>query len=340
MLLLDAIYINNSGGFKLLKQLVNELHNTRKDVYYLLDSRVYFDFLPNENATYAKASIVSRHLFYLRNKTKFTKVLTFGNVPPTIKLKIPVYTYFHNYSFLEDSIKGTARLKSWFIKTFSSNTSFWIVQTEHMKKILSAKFNLKESCILILPFFEDIILPFEKKSFYYPKTSGIRFIYVSDGHPYKNHSNLILAFSKYSKISPDSSLHLTIDNKHTELIKIIEFEVNKGTKIFNTGLIPFESVKDKLLNSDILVYPSLFESFGMGLIESAQLGLPICASDLPYVFDVVTPNSTFNPFSVNSIYLALLNSHKLLGKKATLNIKSQLPDLIEILSHEKTKGFV
>ena len=39
MLLIDAVYINNSGGLELLFTLISKLESLDIDVHYLLDSR-------------------------------------------------------------------------------------------------------------------------------------------------------------------------------------------------------------------------------------------------------------------------------------------------------------
>lgn len=39
MLLIDAVYINNSGGLELLFTLISRLESLDIDVHYLLDSR-------------------------------------------------------------------------------------------------------------------------------------------------------------------------------------------------------------------------------------------------------------------------------------------------------------
>jgi glycosyltransferase involved in cell wall biosynthesis len=47
------------------------------------------------------------------------------------------------------------------------------------------------------------------------------------------------------------------------------------------------------------------ESFGLPLIEARQAGLPILASELDYVRDVVDPEQTFDPDSPMSIARAV-----------------------------------
>ena len=57
---------------------------------------------------------------------------------------------------------------------------------------------------------------------------------------------------------------------------------------------------------DCLIYPSTHESFGLPLYEAFQIGIPILASELDYVRDIVDPNQSFNPSSYVSIALSIM----------------------------------
>jgi glycosyltransferase involved in cell wall biosynthesis len=54
-----------------------------------------------------------------------------------------------------------------------------------------------------------------------------------------------------------------------------------------------------------LIYPSTFESFGLPLIEARQAGLPVLASELDYVRDILDPEQVFDPESAISIARAV-----------------------------------
>jgi glycosyltransferase involved in cell wall biosynthesis len=335
MILIDALYVNNGGGKRLLNLFVKELSKNNNNVFYLFDSRVNgdFNFLDKNKVAYVNASLFKRHIFYLKNKNKFTCVFSFGNIPPTISLKIPVYTYFHNYTFLMNGIYGFSLLKSLIIRLLNRNTSYWVVQSNLVKEKLAESWSIDKDKVLVLPFFEDIINIYKNKTNVKYDSSAINFVYISDGHNYKNHKNLIIAFVKYSKSYPNSTLTLTIGHNYVDLINNINNARKKGAMIYNKGLISYSDVVTQLINSDVVVYPSTVESFGLGLIEAAQLGLPICAANLPYVFEVVIPNCTFDPLSTDSIYQSLINSHKILGHSSELVCKSKLINLIKIITN-------
>jgi len=71
-------------------------------------------------------------------------------------------------------------------------------------------------------------------------------------------------------------------------------------------------------SSSALIYPSLFESFGLPLVEANQYGLPIIASELDYVRDVVDPEETFDPNSSKSIYRSVKRFLKINNDKTNV----------------------
>ena len=80
--------------------------------------------------------------------------------------------------------------------------------------------------------------------------------------------------------------------------------------------------------ADIFIYPSSFESFGLGLVEAIQFGLPVLASDLPYVFDVVSPSNTFNPLDENSIFNVMCDHETNSKKPSKILINNKLKEMI------------
>ena len=235
MLLIDGLYINNGGGKTLLDLLVKKVSKENVDVMYLFDKRILHEYkhLNLKNATFISASILQRHIFYLKNRSKITSVLAFANIPPTVKLNCKVYTYFHNILFILNS-KSANRfnvlsiwLKSSFIKFIKRNTTIWVVQSNYVKKELQREWKIKSNDILVLPIYYNELKVVSKNKLAL-NHNAIKFIYVSDGHYYKNHKKLINAFSKYNKLYPKSSLTLTISQDYKEI---------KAEAIINSSMI-------------------------------------------------------------------------------------------------------
>ena len=57
------------------------------------------------------------------------------------------------------------------------------------------------------------------------------------------------------------------------------------------------NIPELLLNSDIFVFPSLYEGLGGALIEAQSAGLPIACNDIPVFHEVVRKNQNANLFN-------------------------------------------
>jgi len=93
-----------------------------------------------------------------------------------------------------------------------------------------------------------------------------------------------------------------------DTIKMID-KSGLSSKIWFLGECNAEKIKALYLNSDLLIQPSRFESYGMAIGEALQLGLPVFASDagaLPSVYKT-TPVRFFKTEDVTSL-IGLLTS--------------------------------
>lgn len=311
MLLLDSLYINNSGGKILLDYLVETFEANKVPVFYLFDERCKGDFpmVPNRRKVFMKATLINRHSFYKSKKKKFSRVFSFGNLSPTIRLDVPVYTYFHQPLFLDvpESVsfldKAKVKVKTMVLNALKSNTNIWFVQSEHIKKRLVSKYNIKEDNVILMPFYPP--LGNSKKDY---KRQKDGFVYISNGGPHKNHHNLISAFCNHFDKNKKGSLHITISEKFPELLKLIKTKINQGYPIINHGFINREDLMEIYQSNEYLIYPSLAESFGLGLVEAIENGCKVIGADLPYTYAVCKPSLVFDPLDPCDIERALFNS--------------------------------
>ncbi|MBK8524694.1 MAG: glycosyltransferase [Betaproteobacteria bacterium] len=114
-----------------------------------------------------------------------------------------------------------------------------------------------------------------------------------------------------------STLALTVDsNQYAQLIGWIDLRVSSsGLKIRNLGHLSACDITTLYAESGALIYPSLFESYGLPLLEATSFGLPIIASELDYVRDVSDPVFSFDPTSAVSIARSV---KRYLGRKDRL----------------------
>lgn len=309
MVLIDAIYINNSGGKILLDYLIQELEKTEKEVYYLLDKRVegkigYLKGSKNK-VLFMKASLLDRHRFYLKNRNEFDSVLCFGNLPPSVRLQASVYTYFHQQLYIQLPKNATSRLKISFffkkniLKFLFYNTDYWLLQTDLIKTNFSTEFNLDSNKIVVCPFYPQ----FHDNSNVARNRNS--YVYVSNAPPHKNHKRLINAFCNFYDRYKIGKLTLTVSNEFNDLVSIIEEKIKLNYPIENIGFVDRDDLRKIYKESQYLIYPSLAESFGLGIVEAIENGCKVIGADLPYTYAVCKPTLTFDPLDENSIFQAL-----------------------------------
>ena len=275
---------------------------------------------------FLKPSLIKRHIFYLKNKNKFSKIFAFSNIPPTVKMKCEVITYFQNVILLDKGYKNIKlELKKIVFKLLRNYTNYWFVQTNSVKNLLE-KNDIQAEKIKVYPFFQQ----YDSKILQ-NKIQEYKFIYVSSGEEYKNHKNLFLAFQAFNKEFPATELIVTISNNYKDLITLINNYKLSGININNINNMTHQAILQKYNDIDFVIYPSLKESFGLGLIEAAQFNLPIITADLDYVYDVIEPVEVFNPNDIESILNSFRKFKNLISKKSNLKVENKLNQIIEEL---------
>lgn len=336
MILVDALYINDGGGKILLDCLIKELEKTDKTIFYLIDSRnkSVFNHIKNSNKIiYLEAGIIKRHLFYRKNHLNFTKVFCFGNIPPTTKLDCDVLCYFHNFNFLQIPLefsllqKTKHKFKFMFIKYFAKNVSCWFVQSSLVKQKLQSKIDCPHDTIKLLPFYDEFSTNI--KSNVTRKLDN--YIYVSNGLPHKNHKRLIDAFCRFYDKHNVGKLTLTVDDSFTDLNGIIKIKQEVGYPIVNMIFSDRVSLQKAYLASNFLIFPSVSETFGLGLIEALQNGCNIIGADLPYTYEICLPSLVFDPKSTDSIFEVFEKSIYGITEVSKPKIKNRLTELVNLI---------
>ena len=333
MILVDALYNNSGGGKVLLDYLIQELEKTDKKIFYLLDSRIKDNIMKIKDTNrvlFISANLIKRHLFYKENKNLFSTVLCFGNLPPNIRLKAKVYTYFHQLLFLklagDLSVKQRVLywLKTKILNRLKKNTDYWLVQTDLVQKQFSKKYKEPLENILLFPFYEE--LPSTQSFIRLPKT----YVYVSNATPHKNHKLLIEAFDEFYSKNKVGKLFLTVSEDFSDVFNLILEKQKLKIPIINLGYVGRDELSQIYQQSEYMIFPSLTESFGLPLIESISKGCKVIASDLPYTEAVCEPSIKFNPMDkqsiINALSLSLLND-----KLSVSKVENKINQLLQLL---------
>ncbi|MDR0389831.1 MAG: glycosyltransferase family 4 protein [Spirochaetaceae bacterium] len=116
-------------------------------------------------------------------------------------------------------------------------------------------------------------------------------LYVSRiDHPVKNHTRLIEAFGIFKERThyPHRLVLAGADNRGADKVKKSAAKSRYRNDIFFTGHFPSKSLPELYSGSDFVVFPSMYEGFGMGALEAMASGVPVaCArsASLPEAAD-------------------------------------------------------
>ena len=142
---------------------------------------------------------------------------------------------------------------------------------------------------------------------------------------------LIEAFCNYFAETGNGVLHLTVNDSFPQLQNLIKAKRDQGYPIINHGFIRRDKLSAIYQSAEYMIYPSLAESFGLGLIEAMESGCRIIGADLAYTYAVCRPSLVFNPLSIRDTERAFADSQSGNIQDTRQLIFNQMSTLIEYL---------
>lgn len=145
----------------------------------------------------------------------------------------------------------------------------------------------------------------ENKKSVISKQYGLDKYFLVQGtrEPRKNLKRIIEAFVKYKDQNPTSKYELAISGKYGWGEDVIKF---KRPDIKILGYIPEKDIVALHAAAACLVYPSLYEGFGLPVIKSLKVGIPVITSINSPMAEIATGASILvNPESIDEIAAAL-----------------------------------
>ncbi|MDO4190519.1 MAG: glycosyltransferase family 1 protein [Bacteroidales bacterium] len=121
---------------------------------------------------------------------------------------------------------------------------------------------------------------------------------VSSIEPRKNLLRLLQAFKKVE----DSQLRLyVVGAKHKVFAEVNTKQIDNDRVVF-TGYLTPEQLYAYYANACVFAYPSLYEGFGIPVLEAMHFGCPVLASDIPPLHEVANDSALYcNPYDVDDI---------------------------------------
>ncbi len=140
--------------------------------------------------------------------------------------------------------------------------------------------------------------------------------------PRKNLDRLLDAWTVVRRIMPDYTLRLFGRNQRWESGS---HRIADGVE--HLGYVSDDVLPDLFRRASLLIYPSLYEGFGLPIIDALISGTPVVASDIEVFRELFEGLVTFvDPFDIESIANGIINS-----------LRHESRDMISQISELKTR---
>ncbi len=114
------------------------------------------------------------------------------------------------------------------------------------------------------------------------------FLFPAITYPHKNHLMLLRAFAKLTMTRPETVLVLTGGAAHMEdEVRSLAVALGVADRVKRTGRIPAEDLDALYREAAALTFPSLYEGFGLPVLEAMSRDCPVIAADATALPEVV-----------------------------------------------------
>lgn len=131
------------------------------------------------------------------------------------------------------------------------------------------------------------------------------FIYVGAIHPRKNVLNLLKAFEAFKTQNPELNHQLLlVGRKSWQLVAIVKYlkKMNFRRDVLFNKNVTDEDLNLLINNATALVYPSLFEGFGLPVIEAFSCGISVITSKGTAMEEIAQEAAhLFNPENIDEL---------------------------------------
>lgn len=300
----DITYYGNILDFADLHRSKEELAelsykiNLNKSISYSIYRRIW-DFLPFSYNTFFKDKSDIYHFFnYI--------------VPPNINGI--VITTIHDLAYIDypETLdpKNLKRISN-SIEYSVKRSKFIVTISKYSKQRILDNFDIDENSIKIInPSFEKLnsFIDFNiiKNKF---NISSSYILYVGNIEPRKNIVRLIESFYHLKKQNLINQALVIVGGNgwlYKDVFKKV-LSLNLQNDIIFTGFVSKEEKASLYKNADLFLFPSLYEGFGIPILEAMSLGTPVVCSNTSSMPEV-GGNAAFyvNPLSVEDISAGIL----------------------------------
>lgn len=233
-------------------------------------------------------------------------------------LKIPQILTVHDLTFLKFPEHLGERISQRYTKMLKlacQKATFIIATSQSTKKDIMQYFSVPENKIRIT--YQGAEVKFKKINNVleikrHLEKYRLKFpflLFVGTIEPRKNIKNLLLAFEDYLRSSNDQATRLVLIGKkgwNTAEVEETHQKLIHKEKVIFLDYIPDEDLVYFYNGARIFIYPSLYEGFGLPVLEAMSCGVPVITSNVSSLPEVGGNAALYiNPQKTEQIALAI-----------------------------------
>lgn len=255
-------------------------------------------YLTNSTKPLSMKNLISLPLQLQKNKDKFSVFFSPG-FNPILHCPTPFVFAIHDLIHLFIPSKTRMLKKMYYetlIKPTAKKAEIILTGSEYSKSCIIHWLNLQPEKLKVINYgISSLFTPHGRKM----KINFPYLLHVGSTKAHKNIPRLLNAFAR-AKI-PDEFLLLLTGDKTSHLMKIIE--KNKLThRVLFIGALTEESLAEYYRGATAVVFPSLFEGFGLPVAEGMACGTPVLTSTVSSLPEVAGNAAVLvDPYDLNSL---------------------------------------
>lgn len=285
------------------------------------DSDIKIYIIHNEKKIENKYKYLEEIYIKQKNKILFDYAFSFFKLKK-LKLDVLIYpknviplTHFllrarkiniiHDLAFFEKSLDAYPLLDTLFMKTFMklscARADKTIAVSNYTKKDIQRKFNLSPDKIVVV--YEGIESIFKQKTIdeKWLKHRDIHFPFLLYTGSISPRKNLLRTLKSFNKIKNKIPHHFYITGqkswKHSHVSDYIE--TNLKDRVTILGHLADEELINFYNLASLYVYPSLYEGFGLPILEAQSCGCPVLTSNVTSCPEVAGDGAVFvDPYNI------------------------------------------
>ena len=271
---------------------------------------------------------------------------------PALKKGFKTIATIHDIAFLLyphlEPLKFRVYLR-YMIKTIAKSSDLIITVSENTKSDLINVLKVPEKKIRVIPLaVNERYYKLEQKNDEIIKKFNINkkyLLFVGDLHPRKNIPKLFEAFSSLpDKIKKEYQIVVVGARKWSfEKVEKSLIKHHLTTKVVFTGYLNEDDILQLYNSADIFVFPSLYEGFGLPVLEAMSCGLPVIASKVSSIPEIagnaailIDPN---NSEELAAAIIALVDNSGLRQEKIEAGFKQANLFSIKKMTEETVKVY-